>query len=423
MKKLMFMAACVAVALSSCSENEVYTNQSASNAIQFSTYSSNDLTRGTVTSVTSDFSIGMLAYDQGASGAFSDSELPDFMYNQQVTATVSGTTTWNYSPIKYWSSDANNTYSFFAYAPYVANTSTGITLSGNNVAGAPTIQFAIQDADEMVDLVAGQTINVTKAAGSAGTAANTVDINLKHQLTRVAFEAVSVIQEDTDGADDTYIVITGFNILGSSENTSANKKSTKLYSGATYTFYTTTTDDSNEVHTQDGKWSDYTVQTTALDVTPALNMTTTAIGDYETSGVRVKNGTATATNLMGENQYLFLIPATTPYDTNGDIATSENSGLAADDMYVELTYDIVTEDTNLDAGYAASSIGNVATVALTAETLKQGYAYKFTFTISGSTDDTESALDAVIVNASVLEWDTSEELEDSSDNEWEIDLL
>ena len=87
------------------------------------------------------------------------------MYNQRIEGTDASTPEWTYSPVKYWpngnttaddqdnnagTSPAEGTgggkVSFFAYAPYVETVgSTGITaISGNNVAGNPTITYKMQ---------------------------------------------------------------------------------------------------------------------------------------------------------------------------------------------------------------------------------------------------------------------------------------
>lgn len=113
---------------------------------------------------------------------YSQFSTPNFMYNQQVTGTVSGTTTtWSYSPVKYWpneygndaASDDVDKVSFFAYAPYVAVTPgkgtvdvTGssdsthdkaygiIQVSRNSATGDPMVKYVVDpDPSKSVDLL------------------------------------------------------------------------------------------------------------------------------------------------------------------------------------------------------------------------------------------------------------------------------
>ena len=113
---------------------------------------------------------------------YSQFSTPNFMYNQQVKGTVSGTTTtWSYSPVKYWpneygndaASDDVDKVSFFAYAPYVAVTPgkgtvdvTGssdaahdkaygiIQVSRNSATGDPLVKYVVDpDPTKSVDLL------------------------------------------------------------------------------------------------------------------------------------------------------------------------------------------------------------------------------------------------------------------------------
>lgn len=113
---------------------------------------------------------------------YSQFSTPNFMYNQQVTGATSGTTTtWSYSPVKYWpneygndaASDDVDKVSFFAYAPYVAVTPgkgtvdvTGssdaahdkaygiIQVSRNSATGDPMVKYVVDpDPSKSVDLL------------------------------------------------------------------------------------------------------------------------------------------------------------------------------------------------------------------------------------------------------------------------------
>lgn len=134
-KKLIFAAAAIAM-LASCSQNDleapVVGQAQQSDAIEFGTYIGSAATSRGVdpTSLTTANlkSFGIFAfYSEGVSadGALSDSDTPNFMFNQKVTG---GSGSYTYSPVKYWPNqdgvDANgkeeykDVLSFFAYAPY-----------------------------------------------------------------------------------------------------------------------------------------------------------------------------------------------------------------------------------------------------------------------------------------------------------------
>lgn len=135
-KKLIFAAAAIAM-LASCSQNDleapVVGQAQQSDAIEFGTYIGKAATsRGAdPTSLTTDNlkSFGVFAfYSEGVSadGVLSNSDTPNFMFNQKVTG---GKGNYTYSPVKYWPNqdgvatngkeDHKDVLSFFAYAPYM----------------------------------------------------------------------------------------------------------------------------------------------------------------------------------------------------------------------------------------------------------------------------------------------------------------
>lgn len=448
MKKILVFAAVMA-ALSSCSKNEVALNTSDTNAITFNTYAGVS-TKGAIldqTALEAD-GFGVLAYDQGSEGEFSDGPIPNFMYNTMVSK---GESNWSYSPIKYWSNDGYNTYSFFGYAPYTATPTTGdIVLSGNNVGGAPTATVTIaDDAEDMIDFVAGQVVDITKYGTTTTAAENAADVTMyfKHQLTRVSFSAKADTNDDA-GVASTYVNITSIRILGSAPIipidittngvedveggvTAYNPAyaSNALYKAGTYTFATTTTDADETVHGQDGTWvagaqieDTYDTESILAVVTPNDTDEAFENTDYATPGVLVQcSATAqtTGTDLFAEDEYLFLIP---PVTTNAD--SDYITGIVSNDddydtkIMVEIIYDIVTLDEGLAAGYAPCSTNNLAIAAIPTDALVQGFAYNFLLTIKGSsivdptldpedptTPPDESAFDAVVITGTLLEWD------------------
>ena len=133
---------------------------------------------------------------------------PDFMYNQTVTWS---TDHWTYSPVKYWPNNAENTISFWAYAPadatvtlYKSGTN---TLYGNTTPGLPSVMFTVPstaDCDFMVsrfDMVKNSTENpdyptyftqdLSKPALGDG-----VNFLFDHALCKVSVQAAKVDPDD-----------------------------------------------------------------------------------------------------------------------------------------------------------------------------------------------------------------------------------
>ncbi|MBP5636283.1 MAG: hypothetical protein J6X25_02030 [Bacteroidales bacterium] len=176
MKKIFTLAAVAALVLASCAKIETI-ERNVDEPIAFAGYAGNPLTKAgaygeeTTTSLQTN-GFGVFAYQ--TTGAYSASATPNFMYNTKVS-----TSSWTYSPIKYWPNQiqAGNTdsqpatafqadkVSFFAYAPHVAATAStgavtggtdeGITaLTSNATAGDPKVTYKVSaDLDKQVDLL------------------------------------------------------------------------------------------------------------------------------------------------------------------------------------------------------------------------------------------------------------------------------
>lgn len=199
MDKKFLMLAVAAITFAACSNDEADSVQKSAEVaqsptdqvaeqvpVEFGAYVNRATTRagqaGELTTVnlpTNGF--GVFAYYTD-NADYSQFSTPNFMYNQQVTGTVSGTTTtWSYSPVKYWpneygndaASDDVDKVSFFAYAPYVAVTPgkgtvdvTGssdaahdkaygiIQVSRNSATGDPMVKYVVDpDPSKSVDLL------------------------------------------------------------------------------------------------------------------------------------------------------------------------------------------------------------------------------------------------------------------------------
>ncbi len=362
MKKILFLAALTVAALSSCSKNEVFQNEAENNAVSFGLYSSN-ATRATVTDNTSieDTGFGVFGYFHDNGAIDWASAKPNFMYDQEVEYSGGA---WTYSPVKYWSNDANDRYSFFGYAPY-GNTAI-VATSANNATGAPVITYTMPaDRTTAPDFVAGQVLNTGEEAS--------VTINMKHQLTRFGFSVNSNIADD----DSTVIVIKSINLDGAT---------VKVPTIATYKFNSTTSTDATDTeHGQDGTWDWEEANRGTIDVTALFNKDNAAVG----SGTPYPAGVGKEIpcdgayhSLFGSGAYQFIIPP------------AGATGIAAGDLTLTMDYDILTTDSAVENGYTFSS--NRVAIPLGAGALAQGKAYNYQITIE---------LSEVILTPNVVEWD------------------
>ena len=238
MKKIFTLAAVAALVLASCAKIETI-DRNVDEPIAFAGYAGNALTKAgaygeeTTTSLQTN-GFGVFAYQ--TTGNYSASATPNFMYNTKVS-----TSSWTYSPIKYWPNQiqAGNTdsqpatafqadkVSFFAYAPHVAATAStgavtggtdeGITaLTTNATEGDPKVTYKVSaDLDKQVDLlwavskgatwtnVAGTTntptsgkpyLNLQKPA--IGTA---IHFYFKHALAQITLKAVAAYNQAAAG--------------------------------------------------------------------------------------------------------------------------------------------------------------------------------------------------------------------------------
>ena len=392
MKQNYFMGliACAALTMTGCSNDEINAPQQSqgNNAIEFSTYLGRNAqgSRGTETSTTSikTSGFGVLAYyTEQNNFADANNNKPNFMWNQKVTHNG---TNWEYTPIKYWPTKVGDKVSFFAYAPYVENgNDKGIVLSGNSATGAPTATITLpDDPSQTIDFVAA--VQMNKTYNDSAKANNNVRFTLLHEMTRVKVQAKldKSVYSDTDDKHKTFVVI---------KNVTFNNKG-QFYKSGIYTF---STDDSKR-----GTWAapttndlTYTLNLngvlktetiTAATATDAAATGASANSNYKTGVKGLKLVDTTAKDLFKNSEYLFLIPVSA---NNGD-------GLTNGKATATIEYDIVTEDSNLVAGYSCTSA--TKTVLLPAGTLKQGISYNYIFTIK---------LDEIVLNATVNEWDTA----------------
>lgn len=378
------LIACAALTMTSCSNDEINAPQQSQgkNAIEFSTYLGRNAQGSRSTETNTDSikanGFGVLAYYTEQTG-FADTNKPNFMWNQKVTHNG---TNWEYTPIKYWPTKVGDKVSFFAYAPYVENdNNNGIVLSGNSETGAPTATITLpDDPSKTIDFVAA--VQMNKTYNDSAKANNNVSFTLLHEMTRVKVQAKldKSVYSDTDAKHKTFVVI---------KNVKFNDKG-QFYKSGKYTF---STDDSKR-----GTWDTTdNASTYTLDLNGVLNTkliqadgakNKTDSGDYRTGVNGLKLVDTTAKDLFKNNEYLFLIP----------VSANDGDGLTGGKATATIEYDIVTEDSQLFAGYSCTSA--TKTVLLPEGTLKQGISYNYIFTIK---------LDEIVLNATVNDWDKASE--------------
>lgn len=332
--------AAIPALLAGCSKYEI-TDESpdAAPAVNFGVYTGIP-TRGAETTISTVQSSGFGVFGYyTAQSTWAANTAPNFMYNQKVTYASSA---WSYTPQKYWPGAANDKITFFGYAPHSTTANSGIVPSAANYSGNPYLDFTLQTSPaNSVDLVTATATNQTKTA--------TVGFTFSHVLSRGKFFA----KASESLATGSHVFVKSVKILGSASNSTS-----KFYTKARYTFNT---------NVWDYTAANITIPTTNYDLANILNTTAkTGMGGYTTPSVDV-TGT-TAVPLFKSTDYLFFIPV------------ANSTGTAANDVKVEIAYDIVTVDSQLSAGHTVAS--NTVQVALPAGTLKKGTAYNFNFTVS-----------------------------------------
>ena len=378
MKKnyIMGVIACVALTITSCSNDEIGGNNTKQgDPIEFGVYLGRDAqgSRGTIITTENLTKFGVSAY-------YNNDDLPEFMYNQAV---IKEGTAWTYSPVKYWPTMSYDHLRFFAYSPY-SDDSNGLTkLSKNTEKGLPYVEVSLpEDGDltKMVDFVAASPAMTAKI--------DVVKLEFKHEMTRISLQAkVSEDVFDAVGAaNKTKVVIRSIELNNGSDNGG------EFYTKAKYKFHQGIID---------SDWIGHVKAKSPIDIQSILNWSsdTWTISDKNVIYANSNKGIAlegqNPVNLLkktgSKQEYLFLIPSNYA-DDKGKLV-----GLKANTTSATITYDIITEDSNLEDGYSKTSA--TKTVYLPAGIMQQGKAYNLIFTI---------AVDQVKLDATVEKnWDTA----------------
>ncbi|MBD9093871.1 MAG: hypothetical protein EGQ20_15275 [Bacteroides oleiciplenus] len=318
------------------------------------------------------------------------STAPGFMYNQMVK--WDGTLNenkggWTYTPIKYWPNNSNDKISFFAYAPYENNgtsgTKTGVKVCDATTKGIPYIEFTLKeekDLPKMVDLVVAQKLDQTYASTSS--TSNKINFKFDHILSRVSFKAKLGDGNfgDMDG-DKSFVYITEMWIVGKNHGTSKADGNLSLLNPAAESntnskFYTT-------AQWKNLRW-DYTNAVipdkdfdlkSMLDTKTSITESNPTTGHSATiSGVKIdKNAQTTPVSLFPENQYLYLIPI-------GEMEEKQDTGCSEGEIKIGFHYDIVTKSETTSGEYIASHAESVISIPI--GHLKRKTTYEYTLIIN-----------------------------------------
>lgn len=217
MKKIFFLAATAALALSSCSSDEELVQSPDLNgdvAVSFDNYlqRSGRGTHITTTASVKKEGFGVFAYDhaQAPVETYTNSYIaPNFFSNEKVTfSTTPDPDRWVYANTKYWPNNPGNMLSFYAYAPYDANIKPGYAESNprlilNGDYNGPALYYKLPtDLAQTVDLCWGAEYGLDKAPVNKTKPSISTDIkfNLKHALSRYGFN----VQVFSDNMTDNY---------------------------------------------------------------------------------------------------------------------------------------------------------------------------------------------------------------------------
>ena len=224
MKRIVFIAVAIA-AMASCTKNQqpiaVVTDDGEA-PVGFSVYSGTAATKGVSVAkedvIAADKGIGVFAFYQpatnGASNNFNSRKYatPDFMYNANVKPVDPAATplVWAYNPVKYWPNNTGDQVSFFAYAPYKADTTwEDLGFSTDVNATKMTASFPIYNEKAAMQdyLFATPALNKSKQHVSANAGDPTADLitfNFKHIMSRIAINIGAIVDKMNTNAPEAW---------------------------------------------------------------------------------------------------------------------------------------------------------------------------------------------------------------------------
>lgn len=181
MKKVIFLAIAAAAALTACSKSEVVDSSVMNKAISFESYIGKDAqTKASV--VTGVTSVNVNAFLYKLENAENRTFVSNFMTDQAVTRENAESTTWNYTPVRYWPAE-DQAIDFVAWVPVDNASVENATL---------TFTVPADDVTKQTDLIVSDP--------QPGMNGEVVALHFKHLLSRIGFQ-INAKQLPTDDAN------------------------------------------------------------------------------------------------------------------------------------------------------------------------------------------------------------------------------
>lgn len=328
MKKSICLTAVAALALASCSQDDLMDNGISGdngNAIVFESYLGKSAqSRATVVTTESLQKEGFTvdAYYTGTEDFSPEATGSVFMKGTKVTYNE-GKAAWTYSPLKYWPNNTGDKVSFFAYGPY------GNTNIKLNTDAVSSIDFTVQNnVLEQVDFIYNNQADNSTINRNKPTVSEKVKFQFQHALSRIGFTVAAAVDETSVGT----VKLDGNSRINVKKVALVNSDATSYTEGAAGSFYETGTLDM-----LDGKWDNLSgTQSFTLAGKEHFYRTVTdkdvenSTNDIDVVQLHKFNQSQ---RLLNDDSYLMIIP--TDISENTDAKTSFK-------IYIE--YDVITED-------------------------------------------------------------------------------
>lgn len=391
MKKNFFIAAVAALALASCSNDEVVQSAQTSpeNAIAFRTLMGNVTRAADQTATTlqaGDAGFFVTAMYKATAEATASTYFDDVQFTYDTSSN-----TYNSEKKYYW--PASGTLDFFAYAPEIPSTSPQVSRTDYTT----FVVTPSTTVSQQVDLIYANTDAKTK--GGAYTPAGTstastfgaagVPLNFRHTGSKI------VVKVKNSENNNLTFEITGMKIVN--VDGEATFEYDKVSTDGT-------TDGENDTQLVIGDWSD---NTNAQTVTYSTTLTTNTINSQVTTA-QFLNSSGVAggvTPTEDESVNMILIPQTTPntgteYDSNADAASYTGS-------YIALKMVIKNGDTGVVVADASQdNVSSKNKWAMWPVKFEWVPGKKYTYVIDLANggyweinDDTDADLDPILDNA------------------------
>lgn len=359
MKKRSYLLIAAALALASCSQDDLMDNGMTGdngNAITFESYLGKSAqSRATVVTTESLKKEGFTvdAYYTGTDDFSNTSTGSEFMKGTKVTYNEDKAA-WTYSPLKYWPNNTDDKVSFFAYGPY------GNTNIVRNTTTVSSIDFTVQnDVRNQVDFIYNKQVDNSTLNQTKPTVSEKVKFQFQHALSRIGFTVAAAVDETSVGT----VKLDGNSRINVKKVALVSGDATSYTEGAAGPFYTNGTLDMLE-----GKWSDLDgAQSFTLAGKNHFYRTVTdkdvenSTNDIDVVQLHKFNQSQ---RLLNDSAYVMIIP--TDISEITDAKTSFK-------IYIE--YDVITEDDdNADVSKITNKILSKNALDVTFEA---GKAYNF----------------------------------------------